>query len=34
MIIVSNDPIERKIGDLTVMPWSLFLKRLWAGEII
>jgi predicted AAA+ superfamily ATPase len=34
MIIVSNDPIERKIGDLTVMPWRLFLKTLWAGEII
>ena len=34
MIIVSNDPIERKIGDLTVMPWRLFLKALWAGEII
>jgi predicted AAA+ superfamily ATPase len=33
-IIVSNDPVERKIGDLTVMPWSLFLNHLWAGEII
>lgn len=33
-IIVSNDPLERKMGDISVMPWKVFLERLWAGEII
>lgn len=34
LIVVSNDPMERSIGDITVMPWNHFLKKLWAGEII
>lgn len=34
LIIVSNDPLERKIGAITVMPWKVFLTQLWAGEII
>lgn len=34
LIIVSNDPLERKIGAVTVMPWKVFLTQLWAGEII
>jgi predicted AAA+ superfamily ATPase len=33
-IVVSNDPMERSIGDITVLPWNQFLKKLWAGEII
>lgn len=33
-IVVSLDPFERRIGDITVMPWAIFLQRLWAGEII
>lgn len=33
-ILISQDPIERKYpGDLWLMPWELFLERLWAGEI-
>ena len=31
LIVVSNDPMERSIGDL---PWRIFLQKLWAGEII
>jgi len=34
LIVVSSDPTERKIGDITVMPWKIFLDRLWAGEIL
>jgi predicted AAA+ superfamily ATPase len=34
LIIVSNDPLERKIGTITIMPWKVFLTQLWAGEII
>jgi uncharacterized protein len=33
-IIVSNDPFERIIGNITVLPWKIFLERLWAGKII
>ena len=34
LIVVSNDPMERSIGDIAVLPWNQFLKKLWAGEII
>jgi predicted AAA+ superfamily ATPase len=33
-IVISNDPMDRKVGDIMVMPWRKFLDRLWAGEII
>jgi predicted AAA+ superfamily ATPase len=34
LIVVSNDPMERKMGDITIMPWKVFLERLWSGGII
>lgn len=34
LIVVSNDPFERKMGDITVMPWKIFLSKLWANQII
>lgn len=34
MILVTNDPRPRKLGDCMVLPWKVFLDRLWAGEII
>lgn len=34
LIIVSNDPLERLIGNVSVLPWKRFLEKLWAGEII
>ena len=34
LILVSNDPFPRKIGDITILPWNIFLDKLWAGEII
>jgi len=33
-IIVCNDPFPRQMGDILVMPWQIFLDRLWEGEII
>ncbi len=34
LIIVSNDPLERLIGNVLVLPWKRFLEKLWAGQII
>jgi len=34
LILVSNDPDPRQIGNILVLPWKKFLKMLWAGEII
>ncbi len=33
-IIVSTDPLERLIDDVSVMPWRIFLEKLWSDEII
>jgi len=33
-IVVCNEPAERMAGAITIMPWRLFLQRLWSGEII
>ena len=33
-IIVSNEKKERKIGDITVLPWRDFLGKLWDGKLI
>jgi predicted AAA+ superfamily ATPase len=33
-IVVSTDPYPRVINDITVLPWNVFLERLWGGEII
>jgi len=34
LILVSTDPFLRKIGNIMIMPWNIFLDRLWTGEII
>lgn len=34
LIVVSNDPVARIIGDVTVLPWKQFLQKLWDGAII
>ena len=34
LIVVSNDPQMRILYTITVMPWELFLQKLWNGEII
>jgi len=33
-ILVSQDPISRKYGNIDVMPWQTFLKKLWNNEIV
>lgn len=33
-ILVTNDAFPRQMGDCLVLPWRLFLQKLWAGEII
>ena len=34
LILVSNDPYPRRVNDITVLPWKIFLEQLWAGEIL
>jgi uncharacterized protein len=33
LILVTNDPLPRKVGKAMIMPWRYFLNKLWAGEI-
>jgi len=33
-ILISNDPLPRLAGNILILPWKVFLDRLWAGEII
>ncbi len=34
LILITNDPLPRVLGNVLVLPWETFLHRLWAGEII
>lgn len=34
LIVVSNDPHRRLIDNILILPWKIFLQKLWAGEII
>jgi len=33
-IIVSTDPQPRQIGKVLILPWKIFLERLWGDEIV
>ena len=33
-ILVTNDPFPRQMENILVLPWNIFLQKLWAGEII
>jgi predicted AAA+ superfamily ATPase len=33
-VVVSNDPYPRLIDNILILPWKVFLERLWNGEII
>ncbi|MDR3251913.1 MAG: DUF4143 domain-containing protein [Tannerella sp.] len=33
-ILISNDPLPRLVDGILVLPWKVFLDRLWAGEIM
>ncbi len=34
LILVTNDPFPRQMGDVLVLPWKIFLQNLWAQKII
>jgi predicted AAA+ superfamily ATPase len=34
LILVSNDPLPRLVDNILILPYKVFLERLWAGEII
>ena len=33
-ILVTNDLYPRQMGDILILPWKVFLEKLWGGEII
>jgi len=33
-ILVCNEPLPRKVGKILVLPWKIFLQKLWSGELI
>jgi uncharacterized protein len=33
-ILVTNDPYPRQLEDVLVLPWNIFLEKLWGGELI
>lgn len=33
-IVVSMDPKPRLMDGITILPWNVFLAKLWAGEVI
>jgi predicted AAA+ superfamily ATPase len=32
-ILVSHNPFERKVNDITIMHWKVFLTKLWSDNI-
>lgn len=34
LILVSTDPQPRLVDNILILPWNIFLERLWAEEII
>jgi uncharacterized protein len=34
LILVCNEPLPRLVEGVLILPWKVFLERLWAGEII
>lgn len=33
-ILVSRDPLRRRIGEVELIPWKEFLDELWAGDLL
>jgi uncharacterized protein len=33
-ILVSNEEYPRKVGGILILPWQIFLEKLWSGELI
>jgi predicted AAA+ superfamily ATPase len=34
LILISNDPLPRLVENILILPWKVFLERLWGEEII
>jgi uncharacterized protein len=34
LILVSNDALPRKLDNVLILPWRIFLEQLWNGEIL
>jgi predicted AAA+ superfamily ATPase len=34
LLLVSNDPFPRQVGNILILPWKIFLEKLWSNEII
>ena len=34
LILISNDPMPRLVENILILPWKVFLERLWGEEII
>jgi predicted AAA+ superfamily ATPase len=34
LILITNDPLPRLIDNILILPWKIFLERLWTGEIV
>ena len=32
-IVVSDEPLEREVEGVLILPWRVFIDRLWAGEL-
>jgi uncharacterized protein len=33
-ILVTTDPYPRLLNDVLVLPWKIFLEKLWGGDLI
>lgn len=33
-ILISFEPYARKVDDIMILPWNIFLSKLWDGEIV
>lgn len=33
-ILVTNDLNPRQVGNISILPWRVFLEKLWGGEVI
>ena len=34
LILVCNEPMARLVDNIHILPWKVFLQKLWAGEIM
>jgi len=34
LVVVSEDPVAARRDGIDLLPWTTFLARLWAGDIV